>query len=144
MIAYTARFSALEHTHYARCGSTAFYSVFFFLISTEVVYLRRWHHMKLLPSRREFCVHHTTVHHVTSCKATYDGKVYACSAATCPLHFWQNDRDFLRATAVTREWNGYRNKIQHRKSTLEKKILLPLLQGFDPSTFQSRVRHYNH
>ena len=44
-------------------------------ISTEVaVYLQRWHgwcHMKLLPSRGKFCVHHTTMHHVTSCKATY-------------------------------------------------------------------------
>ena len=29
-------------------------------------------------------------------------KVYACLAVTCHLHFWQNDRDFLRATAVTR------------------------------------------
>ena len=50
-------------------------------------------------------------------------KVYACLAVTCHLHFWQNDRDFLRATVVTRGWNGYRNKSQHRKSTLEKKIL---------------------
>ena len=59
-------------------------------------------------------------------------KVYACLAVTCHLHrFWQNDRDFLRATAVTRGSNGYRNKSQHRKSTLEKKILPPLLQGFD-------------
>ena len=48
-------------------------------------------------------------------------KVYACLAVTCHLHFWQNDRDFLRATVVTRGWNGYRNKSQHRKSTLEKK-----------------------
>ena len=57
-------------------------------------------------------------------------KVYACLAVTCHLHFWQNDRDFLRATAVTRGWNGYRNKSQHRKSTLEKKILPPFQQGF--------------
>ena len=28
-------------------------------------------------------------------------------AVTCHLHFWQNDRDLLRATAVTRGWNGY-------------------------------------
>ena len=28
--------------------------------------------------------------------------------ATCTL--WQNDRDLLRAIAVTRGWNGYRNK----------------------------------
>ena len=43
-------------------------------------------------------------------------KVYACLAVTCHLHFWHNDRDFLRATVVTRGWNGYRNKSQHRKS----------------------------
>ena len=29
-------------------------------------------------------------------------KVYACLAVTCHLHFWQNDRDFLLATVVTR------------------------------------------
>ena len=34
-------------------------------------------------------------------------KVYACLTVTCHLHFWQNDRDLLRATAVTRGWNGY-------------------------------------
>ena len=71
-------------------------------------------------------------------------KVYACFAVTCHLHFWQNDRDLLRATAVTPGWNGYRNKSQHRKSTLEKKILPPLQQGFEPATFQSRVRRSNH
>ena len=65
-------------------------------------------------------------------------------AVTCYLHFWQNDRDFLRATVVTRGWNGYRNKSQHRKSTLEKKILPPFQQGFEPATFQSRVRCSNH
>ena len=27
-------------------------------------------------------------------------KVYACLAVTSHLHFWQNDRDLLRATAV--------------------------------------------
>ena len=63
---------------------------------------------------------------------------------SCNLHFWQNDRDFLRATVVTRGWNGYRNKSQHRKSTLEKKILPPFQQGFEPATFQSRVRCSNH
>ena len=71
-------------------------------------------------------------------------KVYACLAVTCHLHFWQNDRDFLCATVVTRGWNGYRNKSQHRKSTLEKKILPPFQQGFEPATFQSRVRCSNH
>ena len=42
-------------------------------------------------------------------------KVYACLAVTCHLHVWQNDRDLLRATAVTLGWNGYRSKSQHRK-----------------------------
>ena len=70
--------------------------------------------------------------------------MHACLAVTCHLHFWQNDRDFLRATVVTRGWNGYRNKSQHRKSTLEKKILPPFQQGFEPATFQSRVRCSNH
>ena len=71
-------------------------------------------------------------------------KTHACLAVTRHLHFWQNDRGLLRATAVTRGWNGYRNKSQHRKLTLEKKILPPLLQGFKPATFWSRVRRTNH
>ena len=29
---------------------------------------------------------------------------------------WNCSRDLLHATAVTRGWNGYRNKSQHRKS----------------------------
>ena len=71
-------------------------------------------------------------------------KVNACLAVTCHLHFWQDDRDLLRATAVTRGWNGYQNRSQHRKLTLEKKILPLPPQGFEPTTFQSRVRHSNH
>ena len=71
-------------------------------------------------------------------------KVYACLAVICHLHFRQNDRDLLRATVVTRGWNGYRNKSQQRKSTLEKKILPPFQQGFEPATFQSRVQRSNH
>ena len=55
-------------------------------------------------------------------------KVCACLAVTCHLHFWQYDREFLRAAVVTRGWNGYRSKSQHRKSTFP----------------QSRVRRSNH
>ena len=29
------------------------------------------------------------------------------------LHYWRNDRDLLRAAAVTRGWNGYQNKMWH-------------------------------
>ena len=64
-------------------------------------------------------------------------EVYVCLAVTCHLHFWQIDRDLLRATAVTWGLDGYRNKSQYRKLTLEKKILPPFLQGFEPVTFQS-------
>ena len=114
-------------------------------MSTEVVYLRRWHgwcHMKLLPSRRVLCTpyNHAPCHIMPS----HIRKVHACLAVTCHLHFWQNDRDLLRATAVTRGWNGYRNKSQHRKLTLKNKILPPLLRGFEPATFRSRVRRSNH
>ena len=41
-------------------------------------------------------------------------------------------------------WNGHQIKSQHRKLTLEKKILLPLLPGFELTTFQSRVQCSNH
>ena len=65
----------------------------------------------------------------------------SCNLPPALLAEWPG---FLRATVVTRGWNGYRNKSQHRKSTLEKKILPPFQQGFEPSTFQSRVRCSNH
>ena len=41
------------------------------------------------------------------------------------LHFRQNDRDLLRATAVTRGWNGYRNESQHSKLTPERSRQFP-------------------
>ena len=110
-----------------------------------MVYLQRWRgwcHKKLLPSGRVLCTpyNHALCHFMQS----HIRKVYECLAVTCHLHFWQNDRSLLRATAVTRGWNGYRNKSQHRKLTLEKKILPPLLPGFEPATFRSRVRRSNH
>ena len=74
------------------------------------------------------------------CRFIQSHIVYAWVAVTCHLHFWQNDWGLLRATSVTRGWNEYRNKSQHRKLTLEKKTLPPLLQGFVPATFRSRVR----
>ena len=93
--------------------------------------------MKLQPSRRVLCTpyNHAPCHFMQS----YIRKVYACLAVTCHLHFWQNDRGLLRAAAVKRGWNRYRNKSQYRKSTLEKKILPPLLPRFEPATFQSQL-----
>ena len=76
-----------------------------------MLYLQRWHgwcHVKLLPSRRVLCTpyNHAPCHFMQS----HIRKVNAYVTVTCHLHFWQNDRALLRATAVTREWNGYRNK----------------------------------
>jgi len=125
----------------------AFYSAFLNIHRSGVLTALAW----LVPqesaaresqSRRVLCTpyNHAPCHFMQS----HIRKVYACLAVTCHLRFWQNDRGLLRATAVTRGWNGYRNKSQHRKLTLEKKILPPLQQGFEPATFRSRVRRSNH
>ena len=71
-------------------------------------------------------------------------RVHICLAVTCHLHVWQNERNLSRATAVALGWNCNRNKSQHRKLTLEKKILLPLLPGIALANFRSRVRCFNH
>ena len=116
-----------------------------FWISTQVVYLQRWHgwcQIKLLPSWRVLCTpyNHAPCHFMQS----HIRKVYVCLAVICHLHFWRNDWGLLRATAVTQGWNRYWNKSQHRKLTLEKKILPPLLQGLESATFRSRVQRSNH
>ena len=80
-----------------------------------------------------FCVHHTTIDMSRHFRQSYTRRAHEYLAATCHLHFWQKDRDLLRATAVTRGWNGYRNKTQHRKLSLERIVFLPLLH-------QSRTR----
>ena len=53
--------------------SDKLFSMRSFWVSTEVVLLQRcygWCHMNLQPSRRMVCLHHTIMHHVTSCRAT--------------------------------------------------------------------------
>ena len=114
----------------------AFYSVFLNIhrsgVLTALVY--GWCHMKLLPSRRILCTpyNHAPCHFMQS----HLRKVHAYLAVTCHLHFW--------IFYVLLRWNGYRNKNQHRKLTLKKKILPPLLQGFRPATFRSRVWRSKH
>ena len=127
----------------------AFYSTCFW-ISTEVVYLHFTAMAWLVPhetaaiSAQLLCTpyNHAPCHFMQS----HIRKVYTCLAVTCHLCFCQNDWDLLRATVVTQGWNGYQNKTQsqHRKLTLEKKILPSLLWGFEPTTFQSRVQRSNH
>ena len=126
----------------------AFYSAFFVLFFEYPPKWCSWALAWLVPHETAAVlaqVLHTPYNHVPChFMQSHICKVYACLAVTCHLHLWQNDRDLLRATVVTRGWNGYRNKSQHRKSTLGKKILPPLLQGFKPATFQSWVRRSNH
>ena len=148
MIAYIALFSALLSRLTAlACGSTwvtSFIARFLNIHRSGVLTALAWlvPHETVAVSAQVLCKPYN--HALCYFMQSHLRKVYACLAVTCHLHFWQNDRDLLRATAVTRGWNGYRNKSQHRKSTLEKKILPPLQQGFEPVTFQSRVRRSNH
>ena len=145
---YSAILRSLEQTHCARMwfymSDQLFIARFLNIHRSGVLTALAWlvPHETAAVSAQVLCTpyNHAPCHLMQS----HIRKVYACLAVTCHLHFWQHDRDLLRATAVRRGWNGYRNKSQHRKSTLEKKILPPLLQGFEPATFQSRVRCSNH
>jgi len=77
--------------------------------------LHSWCNVKLLPSRHTICVHNTTMHQFTvNFSGSYIRSVHVRLAVTCLLHVWLNDRDLLRATAVTRGWNTYRNKSQQK------------------------------
>ena len=62
-------------------------------------------------------------------------------SVTCNPHFCQNDLDLLRATAVTRGRNGYRNKSQNKRMYLGKKTVPSLLPELEePETFRRRIR----
>ena len=62
-----------------------------------------------------------------------------CLGVTCHLHFWQNDRGLLRATAVTRGRNGHRIESAQKINSGEENFP-PLLSGFELAIFRSRVR----
>ena len=146
---YSAILRSLEQTHCARL---------WFYMSDKLLFIARFlniHLSGVLTALAWLVPHETAAVSAQVLRTPYNHalchfmqrhirKVYGCLAVTCHLHFWQNDRDLVRATVVTRGWNGYRNKSRHKKSTMEKKILPPLLQGFEPATFQSRVRRSNH
>ena len=60
-------------------------------------------------------------------------KVYECLAVTSHLHFWHNDPDLLRATAVTR--GGTDTEIRVSTESLPGEENSPAaLQGFEPAT----------
>ena len=93
---------------------TAFYSAFLNIHRNGVFTALAWlvPHETAAISAQVLCTpyNHAPCHFMQS----HIRKVYACLTVTCHLHFWQKDRNLLRATAVTRGWNGYRKKSQHR------------------------------
>ena len=114
MITYiSAILRSLEQTHCARLwfymSDTLFIGRFFFFIHRSGVLALAWlvPHETAAISAQVLCTpyNHAPCHFMQS----HIRKVYACLAISCHLRFWQNDRDLLRATAVTRGWNGYRN-----------------------------------
>ena len=62
-------------------------------------------------------------------------RVHACFTVTRLLHFWQNDLDPLRATVLTRRWNGYGSKSQHRKLTQRRKFSSCFCRDSNPRPF---------
>ena len=116
---YIALFSALKQTHCARMSFyiLAFYSAFLIIHPSGVRTALAWlvPHETAIVSAQVLCApsNHAPCHFIQSPLR----KVYACLAVICHLHIWKNDRDLLRATAVTRGCNGYRNKSHHRELT---------------------------
>ena len=82
---------------------------------------------------------HAPVYSVILFKATCIHRVHVCLAVTCHQHFWQNDRDLLRATAVTWGWNGYRKESAHKVNPGEENS--PAAPVWD---LNLRVRPLNH
>ena len=98
-------------------------------IPTEVVYLQCYLvATRLVPSETAAVLVHVLCTPYTLFEATCIGCM----------------RDLVRATAVTRGWNGYRNKSHHRKLTMGKQMCPPLLPGLEPETFRSGVRRSKH
>ena len=86
-----------------------FHSMFW--ISSEVVYLQCCLVVAWLVPRETAAVlahvlctpySHAPVYSVTSFKATYIRCIHVCLAVTHHMHFWQNGRNLLHATVVTR------------------------------------------
>ena len=99
-----ALFSALEQTRCAHVGCDSEWVTIHLwrvvLISTEVMYWQRCLVVAWLGASFLCTIQTCTTlqcHFIQS----HIGRVYACLAATCHLHFWQNDRDSSGATAYS-------------------------------------------
>ena len=91
--------------------TVAFYSAFG--MSSDMVYVQRCLLVTWLAPRETAPVSARAMHTMQPCTLprnfmqSHIRRVPACLFVTCHLHFWQNERDLLCATAVTQEWNGY-------------------------------------
>ena len=140
---YSAILRSLEQTHCARMWlymSDQLYSAFLLLLNihrngvfTALAWLVPHETAAVSAQVLRTSYNHAPCHFMQS----HISKVKTCLAVTCHLHFWQNDRGLLRATAETRGWNGYRNKSQHRQLTMDRNIFLPLLRRVETWTFRS-------
>ena len=136
---YWLLLSTLEQTHCAHvpCDSEWVTVASLFLISTQVVTVlicccmagATWNCYRLGASSAY------TIQPCTSLHCHFI-RIHICRlhvywTVTCPLHFWQNDQYFLRATAVTRGWNGYRNKSAQKVHPGKRQEIFipPLLAG---------------
>ena len=73
------------------------------MVNLQCYLLATWlvpHETDAVSARAVYIIHQGAIH-ATSCNATYAGCMRVQLAVTCQLHFWQNDQDLLRATAVT-------------------------------------------
>ena len=80
----------------------AFYSAFLNIYRSGVLTALAWlvPHEAAAVSAQVLCTPY--IHAPCHFMQSHTRKVHACLAVTCHLHFWQNDRNLLRATAVTR------------------------------------------
>ena len=103
----------------------------------SVLYLLHgWCHVKLPPSRRKFCVHQSNMQQfIVLFIRSHRRRMHVCLVVTWHLHIWQNDRDLLRDAAITRGWNGYRTKSQHRKLTRRRKFSRRSCRDSNPRPF---------
>ena len=77
--------------------------------------------------------------------------VYACFSVTCHLHFWQNGRGLLRATAVTWGWNGHRIRVGTQSGLWRRKFSCRSCRGSNSQPFDhesgaltNKLIHYIH
>ena len=108
-------------------------------IKHQVTYLLHgWCHRKLLPSWCMFCVHHTTMHQLTMSlhlKACMLGAcMFSCNLPPALLAEWLESFTCYYSNLG---WNDDRNMSQHRKLTLENKMLL---LGLKPATFRPQIQ----